>query len=147
MTLPALTAAAFALAVFLIVLAIRTWQKERYLLYVATPLLLGFALATGIAIDRLLGYATNDLADLHAEFSFVAATGDDPFYLLAVPQGSVAPRLYAIPKSMLSEDERRQMAQAKAKSEKGVPEAGKLSAEGDLHLYDFDVAREIPKSG
>jgi hypothetical protein len=139
-----LTIVAFVAVAALLIHAIRLWQRERILLYIFVPILLVGALLTGRAIDRLLGFPTGDLSDLSGEFFFVSVSGHDPVYLLAVPNGSPAPRLYAIPRDMLSEEEWDGLSQARAKAGKGVPQNGVL-VEGELEMYDFDVPEMYQK--
>ena len=136
---------AFVVVATLLIHAIRLWQRERILLYVFVPVLLVGSLRTGKAIDLLLGYPTNDLSDLAVEFQFLSLQGSgDPIYLLALPDGSSAPRLYAIPKNMLSDEEWQELLQSQIKGGKGVPQMGTF-VEGELEMYDFDIAEVYRK--
>lgn len=140
----ALTLAALLVVVFICWTAIRAWGRERLALYILIPALILFALGTKAGIDRLTGYATDDLSDLEAEFAYLHHSGHDPIFLLALPSGASEPRLYAIPRDMLSEQERRGLTAAGAKAAQGVPMLGTFS-EGEARFYEFDVQRLAPK--
>jgi hypothetical protein len=143
MTPAVLTLCAIALAAFLLVLAIRTWQRERWALYVLVPVVLVFAASTASVIDHYLGYPTGDLRDLRNDFGVLYIGGDDPVYLLATTGGTV-PRLYRVPKSALSAKSRTGMAEAQARLTQGIPQVG-LFAEGEFVRHDFSVEQAHPK--
>jgi hypothetical protein len=136
--------AAFALAVFLLWLSIRVAQKERWLLYPVVPLLLLCAGGAGYAVNSFLGYATGDLSELEAPFTYLYHVGDQPTYLLAVPANAAEPRLYLIPE--LSEAEKEGFTEAGGRAGQGVPIEGTYS-EGDFELHDLEGPVMRPKEG
>lgn len=140
-----ITTAAVLIAIFLIVVAIRVFQREKPILYVLIPVILLFALSSGYAINELLGYATTNLRDLQKEFVYLAHAGQDPVYLLAVPQGSPEPRLYAIPRDQLSDQSRRGLNETGQKSKQGIHMLGRFQ-EGEFRSYRFDAERLPPKA-
>ena len=144
MTLPILSLAAFVLAAFLLWLAIRSFQRERVVLYILIPIILIASLYTWHVINSLLGYATDDLSDLSERFLYISHVGQEPTFLLAVPQGAEEPRLYRIPS--LSEEDRRRFGEASEKSKKGIPMIGTF-AEGLWEMHQFEVDRILPKEG
>lgn len=137
-------AAAVLIAIFIIVTAIRTWGAERPLLYVLIPVLLIFSAYSGYAINEMRGYATYNLGQLENPFVYIAHTGKDPVFLLAIPQGADEPRLFAIPGDQLSEKDRRGLTESGAKTDKQIRMMGRFS-EGEYQSYEYDVTNLPPK--
>lgn len=131
-------------AIFLILVAIRTFQKERILLYILIPVILAFSTYAGNAVQSMLGYPTLDLSDLEGEFQYLAHSGQDPVFLTAIPDGAPKPRLYEIPKDLLSDEEKRGFTQAGEKTRQSVAQMGRF-AEGQFEFYDFAVDQLPPK--
>jgi len=141
----AITIAAVLVSIFLIAVAIRTFQRERWALYIVIPALLAFAAGSGHAINAMLGYPTGDLSDLQYRFLYMHHSGEDPVFLLAVPEGANAPRLYRIPAHLLNEQSRRGFADAEAKAAKNVPVVGSF-AEGEFVQHDIRADGLPPKN-
>ena len=135
---------ALGVAVFLCWVAIRTFQREAPVLYILIPVLLAVALNTGVAINAMLGHATADLSDLADPFVYLHHSGRDPVYLLAIPAGSAAPRLYAIPGTAVSAAARKGLEAAAGKARRRIPQTGRF-AEGEMRFYDFAAGRLPPK--
>lgn len=139
-----ITAATLLTALFLIAVAIRVFQREKPILYVLIPVILLFAVSTGYAINEMKGYATRNLSDLQKEFVYLGHWGDDPVFLLTIPQGAVEPRLYALPSDMLNEKSRQGLSESAAKTKQQVMMFGRF-AEGEYQTYRFDAERLPPK--
>lgn len=142
--LEALTFAAVIVAVFLLILAIRTFGRERPALWLLIPTLVAFALGSGHVVNAMMGYATSELSDLEKPFFYVSHSGAEPVFLLAVPSGSNRPRLYELPE--LTMEERQALHNAKMKAANGVAQMGNFS-EGEMQIYDFRVDQIAPKQG
>lgn len=141
----AITIAAVLVSIFLIAVAIRTFQHERWVLYIVIPVLFAFAAGSGVAINALLGFPTDDLSDLRSRFVYLHHAGEDPIYLTAIPEGASAPRLYRIPARSMSEQSRRGFADAEAKAAKNVPVVGSF-AEGEFVQHDIRADGLPPKN-
>jgi hypothetical protein len=144
MTRTILPYAVFFVTVVALWLLIATAQRGRWLLYIVVPVMLVCAAGSWKAVDGMLGYATGDLSELEQPFFYITHLGEDPVWLLAVPQGAKEPRLYVI--TELSEAEQDGFAGASARGGVGVPIEG-MYEEGEFVFHDFDAPVSVPKEG
>jgi hypothetical protein len=138
------TLAFLVAAVFVSWVAIRTFQRERPLLFLLIPALLGMAAYSWAVVDASRGFPTRSLAELDAGFLYLWHGGENPVYLLAVPEGAAAPRLYETTEQM-TEEARRGMAEAEESAKRNVPTRGRLH-EGEWVFHSLNTEEERPKA-
>ena len=137
------TLAFLALAVFVTWLAIRTFQRERPMLFVLIPALLGMAAYAWTVVDASRGFPTRSLAELDGGFLYLWHGGQNPAYLLAVPEGSDRPRLYETTEQM-TEEAQRGLAEAEESAKRNIPTRGRFH-EGEWVFHRLNTQEERPK--
>jgi hypothetical protein len=138
------TLAFLVAAVFVSWVAIRTFQRERPLLFLLIPALLGMAAYSWAVVDASRGFPTRSVADLDGGFLYLWHGGENPVYLLAVPEGGAAPRLYETT-DLMTEEARRGMAEAQESAKRNVPTRGRLR-EGEWEFHSLNTHEERPKA-